>query len=182
MRGAMTAISQRGTDGEFADSNYISDDEGALDDDEDEEYESDDADDDEVDDSDADYEEEGEEEPAPKAGRVAVAPPPPRALLRRWAPAAARAAARPTPPRPEAERGPAAAAEPRRRRGGRRAPAGHVYFSYPKDVKTRRTGGAPVAEPLGQRKLNYRCTWERNCVKNAFTLAGFKQRGATARS
>ena len=30
MRGAMTAISQRGTDGEFADSNYISDDEGAL--------------------------------------------------------------------------------------------------------------------------------------------------------
>ncbi|KAH8053256.1 hypothetical protein JL720_14736 [Aureococcus anophagefferens] len=141
----MTAISQRGTDGEFADSNYISDDEGALDDDEDEEYESDDADDDEVDDSDADYEDEGEEEPAPKAGRVAVAPPPPRDGY--FGGARAARAARP----------------------------GTVYFSYPKDVKTRRTGGAPVAEPLGQRKLNYRCTWERNCVKNAFTLAGFKR-------
>ena len=202
MRGAMTAISQRGTDGEFADSNYISDDEGALDDDEDEEYESDDADDDEVDDSDADYEDEGEEEPAPKAGRVAVAPPPPRDGYFGAAPAPApggrsrtppgtpRKLSEGRPPRPSPGGAAAAAARveeaaPPPKPEGRMinmCPSlwpeqrpGTVYFSYPKDVKTRRTGGAPVAEPLGQRKLNYRCTWERNCVKNAFTLAGFKR-------
>lgn len=51
-----------------------------------------------------------------------------------------------------------------------------VYFAYPaRDVKLTRGGAPPRTEALGTRRLNYRCTWERNCVKNAFSLAGFRR-------
>ena len=38
-----------------------------------------------------------------------------------------------------------------------------------------RSGPLPVAADLGARRLAYRCTWERNCIKNAFSLAGFRR-------
>ena len=51
-----------------------------------------------------------------------------------------------------------------------------VYFPYPqKDVNLERSGPLPVAADLGARRLAYRCTWERNCIKNAFSLAGFRR-------
>jgi len=51
-----------------------------------------------------------------------------------------------------------------------------VYFPYPqKDVHLERSGPLPVAADLGARRLAYRCTWERNCIKNAFGLAGFRR-------
>ena len=51
-----------------------------------------------------------------------------------------------------------------------------VYFPYPqKDVNLERSGPLPVAADLGARRLAYRCTWERNCIKNAFGLAGFRR-------
>ncbi|KAJ8601936.1 hypothetical protein CTAYLR_004451 [Chrysophaeum taylorii] len=50
-----------------------------------------------------------------------------------------------------------------------------VYFAYPRDVNVSRSGEAPRLEGLEGRRLNYRCAWERNCVKKAFACAGFKR-------
>jgi len=50
-----------------------------------------------------------------------------------------------------------------------------IYFAYPPDVRVSRKGPGPAKEALGGRKLLFRTTWERNCVKNAFALAGFKR-------
>lgn len=50
-----------------------------------------------------------------------------------------------------------------------------VYFAYPLDAQRERLGDPPEFECLGSRRLNYRCAWERNCVKKAFAAAGFRR-------
>ena len=47
-----------------------------------------------------------------------------------------------------------------------------VYFDYPKELGLSRAGPS-FEEPLGARKLGFKCAWERNCVKSAFFKAGF---------
>ena len=47
-----------------------------------------------------------------------------------------------------------------------------VFFEYP-EVTGKRREAPSVVEPLGARALIFRTAWERNCVKNAFSLAGF---------
>ena len=59
-----------------------------------------------------------------------------------------------------------------------------LFFEYPKELGLSRPGPS-LHEPLGTRKLGFKCAWERNCVKNAFVLAGFgrereDKRGGTA--
>ena len=47
-----------------------------------------------------------------------------------------------------------------------------VYVDYPSDLNMLRTD-VGYLEELGHRILNYKCSWERNCIKNAFHRAGF---------
>ena len=47
-----------------------------------------------------------------------------------------------------------------------------VYFEYPRELQITR-GDVNVVEKLGNRKLFFKCYWERICIKNAFLRAGF---------
>jgi hypothetical protein len=47
-----------------------------------------------------------------------------------------------------------------------------VHFDYPRELGIKRAGPC-FEEPLGPRKLAFKCAWERNCVKNPFFNAGF---------
>lgn len=49
-----------------------------------------------------------------------------------------------------------------------------IFFEYPKDLKLRRNDISTL-EKLGNRKLIFKCYWERICVKNAFFRAGFEK-------
>ena len=47
-----------------------------------------------------------------------------------------------------------------------------VFFEYPLELKILRDDESYI-EPLGDRKLQYKCYWKRVCIKNAFRRAGF---------
>ena len=49
-----------------------------------------------------------------------------------------------------------------------------VYFEYPRELNIRRNDEY-VLEKLGQRKMLFKCAWERICIKNAFTRAGYSR-------
>jgi tubulin polyglutamylase TTLL4 len=49
-----------------------------------------------------------------------------------------------------------------------------IYFEYPRELQVRRNDEF-VLEKLGTRKLFFKCYWERICIKNAFTRAGFSR-------
>ncbi|GMH62764.1 hypothetical protein TrRE_jg1675 [Triparma retinervis] len=58
-----------------------------------------------------------------------------------------------------------------------------IYFDYPEllrelgIVRDEQGAGADFyVEELGNRKIFYKCNWERNCIKNAFTRAGFRRK------
>ena len=58
-----------------------------------------------------------------------------------------------------------------------------IYFDYPGTLRelgiTRDRQGAGAdfyVEELGNRKIFYKCNWERNCIKNAFNRAGFRRK------
>jgi len=55
-----------------------------------------------------------------------------------------------------------------------RAPT--IFFEYPENLRLTRRAMPHFVEPLGRgRRLVYKCHWERNCIKNAFTRAGFER-------
>ena len=51
---------------------------------------------------------------------------------------------------------------------------GSVFFEYPKELNMHRKDLSSI-EKLGRKStLNYHCQWGRNCIKNAFKRAGFR--------
>ena len=48
-----------------------------------------------------------------------------------------------------------------------------VFFDYPFSKKRQKSPHTCVVEKKGFRELTYSCSWERNCIKNAFNEAGF---------
>lgn len=54
-----------------------------------------------------------------------------------------------------------------------------VFFEYPKELGMARFDNVCYSEPLGSRRLLFKCHWERNSVKNAFYRAGFSRTKST---
>lgn len=54
-----------------------------------------------------------------------------------------------------------------------------VFFEYPKELGMARFNNVYFSEPLGSRRLLFKCHWERNSVKNAFFRAGFSRTRST---
>ncbi|CAN0411606.1 unnamed protein product, partial [Ectocarpus sp. 12 AP-2014] len=54
-----------------------------------------------------------------------------------------------------------------------------VFFEYPKELGMARFNNVYFSEPLGPRRLLFKCHWERNSVKNAFFRAGFSRTRST---
>ena len=50
-----------------------------------------------------------------------------------------------------------------------------IYFDYSKELGEQRSDFF-IIQPLNARKLVYQTKWERNCVKNAFSRAGFDRK------